>query len=285
MLTRARTARFGSHYVDQQAEGADRVIARQVAARGVVMLDGLTSRQAVLDFAQRIMTLMPHPDSDPDGLTTIQNIGLASRQPGLAGLGSGELNAHTERSSVPRPPRLMLLVCLRPAASGGEVLLTDGRAALEDLAATVPAAIEAMSLRGTAFYGDGGGHPSRIFTPHGGGRISIRFRQDELGQFSPLVSRFLPALRKAIAANENAFALQPGQGYVIDNERYLHARAAFLGPRLCVRALGTPSFPLHNGFSLGSAATENRAGATSGPQGACGNSGPGAASAEGWEVR
>ncbi|MFK0047877.1 TauD/TfdA family dioxygenase [Streptomyces sp. NPDC090741] len=285
MLTRARTARFGSHYVDQEEEGADRVIAGQVAARGVVMVDGLTSRQAVLDFAQRIMTLVPHPDSDPDGLTTIQNIGLASRQPGLAGLGSGELLAHTERSSVPSPPRLMLLVCLRPAASGGEVLLTDGRAVLEDLAATTPSAIEAMSLRGTAFYGDGGGHPSRIFTPHGGGRISIRFRQDELGQFSPLVSRFLPDLRKAIAANEHAFALQPGQGYLIDNARHLHARAAFLGPRLCVRALGAPSFPLREGFSRGGAAAKSRAGAASGRHGARGKSAPGAGSDESWEVR
>ncbi|MEU9415985.1 TauD/TfdA family dioxygenase [Streptomyces sp. NPDC048272] len=285
MLTRARTARFGSHYVDPQAEGADLVIAGQVAARGVVMVDGLTSRRAVLDFARRIMTLVPHPDSDPDGLTTIQNIGRASRQPGLAGLGSGELHAHTERSSVPRPPRLMLLVCLRPAASGGEVLLTDGRAVLEDLAATAPRAIETMSLRGTAFYGDGGGHPSRIFTPHGSSRISIRFRQDGLGQFSPLVSCFLPALGKAIAANEHAFALESGQGYLIDNARLLHARAAFLGPRLCVRALGMPSFPLPDGFSLGSAASGCRADATSGPAGVCGKPGSGATSNEGRKVR
>src|SRR5690606_41915324 len=52
----------------------------------------------------------------------------ASRRPGLAGLGTGELLAHTERSSLPRPPRLMLLVCQQPAAFGGDVLLTDGRA-------------------------------------------------------------------------------------------------------------------------------------------------------------
>ncbi|MFF4450177.1 TauD/TfdA family dioxygenase [Streptomyces sp. NPDC001502] len=284
MLTRARTARFESHYVDQQAEGADHVIAVQVGARGVVMVDGLTSRQAVLDFAQRVMRLVPHPDSDLDGLTTIQDIGLASGQPGLAGLGSGELRAHTERSSIPRPPRLMFLVCLRPAVSGGQVILIDGRAVQNDLAASAPAAIEAMSLRGTAFYGDGGGRPSRIFTPHLGGRISIRFRQDELSQFSPLVSCFLPALRHAIAANESAFLLEPGQGYLIDNQRYLHARAAFLGPRLCVRALGMPSFPLPNGFAAGSVAAEYRAGVTPGPKEAGGQSGNGAAG-EGWKVR
>ncbi len=49
------------------------------------------------------MSLVPHPDSDPDALTTIRDTG-ASRRPGLAGLGTGELLAHPERSSLPRPP-------------------------------------------------------------------------------------------------------------------------------------------------------------------------------------
>ncbi|MER5887765.1 TauD/TfdA family dioxygenase [Streptomyces sp. NPDC001941] len=220
----------------------------QVAERGLVTVDGLVSRAAVRAFARRIMALTPHPDSDRDGLTTIQNIGAPSRQPGMAGLGTGELVAHTERSSIPRPPQLMLLVCLRPAASGGEVRLTDGRAVTEHLAALAPEALEAMALRGTAYYGDGGGHPSQVFTPGSNGRTLLRFRQDELSRFSPLVDRYLPALREAIAVHQQTARLTAGQGYLLDNTRFLHARTAFTGDRLCLRALGEPLTPAPAGI-------------------------------------
>ncbi|MFE3584110.1 TauD/TfdA family dioxygenase [Streptomyces vinaceus] len=279
MLTRVRAEEFEARFVDLRREGCERLIAGHVAERGAVTVDGLTSRQSVLAFSQRIMTLTAHPDSDPDGLTTIQDIGRASRRPGLAGLGSGELRAHTERSGTVTPPRLILLVCLRPAQSGGEVLLTDGRAVQEQLAVEAPGAMEAMALPGTAFYGDGGGHPSRIFTPHRGRRLSIRFRQDELGQFSPLVKGFLPALRSAIKANEIRLALEPGQGYLIDNQRHLHARTAFIGPRLCVRALGTPLFPLPDGFAVG------RADALPGPPRASVRPECGPGSGGAWEIQ
>ncbi|MEV3870630.1 TauD/TfdA family dioxygenase [Streptomyces sp. NPDC049906] len=96
-------------------------------SQGMVTVEGLDTRTKVLAFAQQVMSLVPHRDSDSDGLTTISDRGAASRRPELAGLGAGELLAHTERSSLPCPPRLMLLVCQQPALSGGDVLLTDGR--------------------------------------------------------------------------------------------------------------------------------------------------------------
>ncbi|MFE6272288.1 TauD/TfdA family dioxygenase [Streptomyces goshikiensis] len=241
------------------------MIARQIRERGAVTVDGFVSRTDVLGFVGKVMTLTPHPDSDQDGLTTIKDIGRASSRPGLAGLGSGELRAHTERSGTPTPPRLMLLVCLRPATSGGEVLLTDGRAVHEELIARAPAAMDALTRRGTAFYGGGGGHPSSIFTRHPGTRLSIRYRQDDLGQFSPVVTGYLPALRTAIGSHEIRIALQPGQGYLIDNHRYLHARNAFTGPRLCVRALGAPLFPLAEGFAARQAAWACGTEITAGP--------------------
>ncbi|MFD6182009.1 TauD/TfdA family dioxygenase [Streptomyces goshikiensis] len=248
MLTRARTDQFAAHPTD--CLGPTNAIMARVAEQGLATVDGLVSRESVLAFTRRVMELTRHPDSDADGLTTIRDIGRASPRPGLAGLGSGELLAHTERSSTPCPPRLMLLVCLRPAVEGGEVLLTDGRAVYEELAVRSPEAVEAMGLRGTAYFGDGGGHSSRIFTPHPDGRVSLRFRQDELGRFSPLVSDYLPALRGAITAHEHLLRLEPGQGYLIDNTRFLHARASFVGHRLCVRALGTPLLPLADGFAV-----------------------------------
>lgn len=243
----ARDTGFEGFYI---APEADQLVPAQLREHGIVTIDQLRSRQAVRSYAGRVMTLWKHPDSDADRLTTIRESVPRARRVGQGGFGRGELAPHTERSSVPRPPRLMMLVCLRKADAGGEVLLTDGQAVHEHLSRTAPEALEHMSRPGTAFYGDGGGHASQIFTPLTG-RASLRFRRDQLAQFSPLIQRFLPHLDEAIAAHQRAFLLEPGQGYIVDNHRYLHARAAFDGPRECVRALGEPRFPIRPGFSTG----------------------------------
>ncbi|MFE7331576.1 TauD/TfdA family dioxygenase [Streptomyces sp. NPDC057565] len=253
MLTCTPTTGIQRRTTQPQIGHADGRIAEQVRERGLVMVDGLGSRASVLAFARRVMALVPHRHSDPDSLTTIQYIGQGARRPGLAGLGTGELYAHTEGSSAPEPPRLMLLVCLRRPVRGGEVFLTDGQAVHDHLTAMVPEAVDLLSRPGTAFYGGGGGRPSQVFTHHPGGRASIRYRQDDFAQFSPVVGRFLADLRAAITAHRHTIILSPGQGYLIDNHRYLHARAAFSGPRLCVRALGRPRFPLQPGFRTGGA--------------------------------
>ncbi|MEU3096460.1 TauD/TfdA family dioxygenase [Streptomyces sp. NPDC006967] len=142
MTTRSLTL-FEAHVTP--LVGRTSAVMELLRARGVATVEGLDTRAKVLAFAQQVMTLVPHPDSDPDALTTIRDRGAASRRPGLAGLGTGELLAHTERSSLPRPPRLMLLVCQQPAATGGDVLLTDGRALHALLMERAPRALEVMA--------------------------------------------------------------------------------------------------------------------------------------------
>ncbi|UKY47878.1 TauD/TfdA family dioxygenase [Streptomyces inhibens] len=118
---------FADHYVNIRASHAGDVLAAQLRETGLVTVEGLQTRNEVLTFATRVMAITPHPHSAPDGLTLIRDTGSHAHRAGFAGLGSGELQAHTERSGIPRPPRLMLLVCLRPAPRGGDVLLADGR--------------------------------------------------------------------------------------------------------------------------------------------------------------
>ncbi|MFI1019998.1 TauD/TfdA family dioxygenase [Streptomyces olivaceus] len=248
MTTRSLTL-FEAHVTPLiGGSGRTSTVMELLRTQGVATVEGLDTRAKVLAFAQHVMTLVPHPDSDPDALTTIRDRGATSRRPGLAGLGTGELLAHTERSSHPRPPRLMLMVCQQPAASGGDVLLTDGRALHDLLLERAPRALEMMALPGTAFYGDGGGHLSQIFTRHRGERVSIRLRQDALVAFSPLITPHLPHLRTAIEALQQRITLDVGQGYLIDNSRWLHARTSFCGNRLCLRALGDPRTPIPPGF-------------------------------------
>ncbi|PKV84227.1 TauD/TfdA family dioxygenase [Streptomyces sp. TLI_146] len=227
-------------------------LAERLRETGLVSVDRLVLRSSVTAFADRIMRVTAHRDSDArDGLTTIYDTRRDTQQAGYGGFTSSELAPHTERSGIPRPPRLMLLVCAYPAATGGECLLTDGRAVHADLAAHHPDALDLLSTRHTAFFGGGDGHASQVFTPRAEGRVSLRLRLDALARWSPLVEPHLPALRAAIQRHQLTLPLQAGQGYLLDNSRWLHARTSYTGDRLMWRALGEPLpqlTPLPTGF-------------------------------------
>ncbi|WP_328747193.1 TauD/TfdA family dioxygenase [Streptomyces sp. NBC_00285] len=240
---------FVRNRVDLAAPGAEEKIAGQLRDTGLVTVDGLASRAAVLAFATRTMSLVPHRDSDSDGLTTIRDTGRHAHRTGFAGLGNGPLDPHTERSGTPNPPRLMLLVCGQAAAAGGECLLTDGQAMHSDLFAGEQEAGVALAQARTAFFGAGDGHATQVFTVHDDLRVSVRLRFDGLARWNPIVQPYLPQLRAAAGRHQVRLALAPGQGYLLDNERWLHARRAFTGDRLFWRALGQPLFPLLRGFA------------------------------------
>ncbi|MFE4367460.1 TauD/TfdA family dioxygenase [Streptomyces sp. NPDC056835] len=240
---------FADHYVDIRAPRASDVIAAQLRKTGMVTLDGLTTRQEVLAFASRLMAITPHPHGAPDGLTLIQDTGSHAHRAGYAGLGNGELQAHTERSGAPRPPRLILLVCLQPASADGEALLADGRDVHACLVSENPEAAVALCQPRTACFGAGTGHATQVFTVQADGRISIRLRQDGLARWSPIVQPYLPVLRSAITAGRHRLMLQVGQGYLLDNHRWLHARTRFTGNRQLLRALGNARFAFPRGFA------------------------------------
>ncbi|MGH4028785.1 TauD/TfdA family dioxygenase [Actinomycetota bacterium Odt1-20B] len=241
---------FTHHLVDIASPGAVDKIVLQLRDTGLVTVEGITSRAVMLDFVRQFMTITWHRDSDTDGLTTVCASRREALGAGFAGFSSGELAPHTDRSSTPHPPRLMMFVNARPAATGGESLLYDGRAVHADLLAGAPDACTALSQPNTAYFGAGDGHTTQIFTPHPGHRVSMRLRMDEgRARFSPVISPHLPQLHQALVNSQWKLALAEGQGYLVDNARWLHGRRAFTGERLCWRALGEPRFSLLPGFS------------------------------------
>ncbi|MGW8557358.1 TauD/TfdA family dioxygenase [Streptomyces tubercidicus] len=249
---------FTDHYVNVRGTQADEAITAQLRETGLVTIDGLPNRHQVLAFATRLMGITSHPHSAPDGLTLIRDTGSHAHRAGFAGLSSGELQAHTERSGTPEPPRLMLLVCLRPTATGGDVLLADGRHVYDRLVKSCREAAIALARPRTASFGAGAGagagHTTQVITAHAGGRISLRLRQDGLARWSPVIQPYLPHLRGAIANSQHRITLQAGQGYLLDNHRWLHARTSFSGDRQLLRALGEPHFSLPEGFAPHSSA-------------------------------
>lgn len=184
---------------------------------GAALIRGVCGPRELLCLAAELGAVVPHRDSRPDGVTVLEDRGNTTV--GMAGFSSRPLAPHTDRSSVPTPPGLVLAVCGSAPASGGEVLLVDGRAVYEDLAASNPEALEALCTPRTALFGGADWHLGSVFTPHGdpGDTVAVRLRLDGLARFSPTVTPHLPALRAAIERHQHVIPLTVGTGYVVNN--------------------------------------------------------------------
>jgi hypothetical protein len=96
-----------------------------LARVGIALLNGVTAPVDLLTLADSIGTVVPHRDSRPDGVTVIEDRGATGTA--LAGFSCRGLSPHTDRSSVERPPGLVLAVCGREPAAGGEFVLVTVR--------------------------------------------------------------------------------------------------------------------------------------------------------------
>lgn len=236
---------------DLHHEHSAESVAAQLATNGLAPVHGLHSRAKLVAYGKELGRVVPHRDSDADGVTAIR------RQPGLhhegyQGFSSDALTPHTDRSGTAEPPQLLLLTCGRVSRTGGECIVIDGRAVYKDLAASEPGAAEALSAPRTVLFGGAGGHLGSIFEAVPGGRIRVRYRSDDLVKFSPDITRWLPALDAAIERHVIRFSLEPGEGYVLDNHRWLHGRSAYTGDRVMYRLSVEPHprFAIPSGFAL-----------------------------------
>jgi len=139
-----------------------------------------------------------------------------------------------------------MTACSHPAATGGASRLTDGQAVRDDLAATSPRALEALTRTRTVLFGSAaGGHLTAIFTTLPATadtppRTLMRLRLDDLATFAPDLLAHLPALRASITRHTITTTLAAGHGYLLDNHRWLHARDNFTGTRTLYRVQGNP---------------------------------------------
>jgi hypothetical protein len=218
-------------------------LGRQLGSTGLAVFDGAPDAGAMLAVAGQVMSVTAHPDSDERGITTITDLGPAAGQPNAGGFSRRELMPHTDRSGVPDPPALMMLTCAVQAPAGGATRLTDGLAVHDDLSATCPESLQALSHARTVLFGGAAGYLGAVFTPAAGrgpARVTMRLRLDDLVFFSPGVAEWIPPLTASIERHTCTITLHPGQGLLLDNHRWLHARDTFEGPRRLYRLLGNP---------------------------------------------
>jgi len=230
---------FDQLYVDLRAQDGRAALVHRLADHGLVTFDRIAGRNEALALMRSVATVVHHRDSDPDGVTVLNATEpQAGVRSGFAGFSSQELVPHTEGSSLPRPPSLMMLLCAVPAGEGGATKAIDGREVYDSLAAEAPEAMRELMTPRSALFGAGAGHLGSVFELVGGGAVRIRFRLDDLVRFSPAVTAVLPHLLEVMHSRTVRFTLGPGQGYILQNGRWLHGRTRFGGRRQMYRILG-----------------------------------------------
>ncbi|MFE5300637.1 TauD/TfdA family dioxygenase [Streptomyces sp. NPDC056632] len=143
---------------------------------------------------------------------------------------------HMDRGERPRPPRLLALLCVRPASEGGESLLASGPALHERLAAERPEALRELSRDFRFGRGPDFDRVRPVFRLDGRtlrvhyNRYWIRRGQEETG------TPFGPARRDALGAMEGllhdpamvlSLPLHRGDLLLVNNSAVLHGRRPF----------------------------------------------------------
>jgi len=173
---------FRTHQADILDPAQQPRVIALLREHGLVTFTGITSRAALADVARRLMNIRPHRDAGPDRVTVITDIGTTD--PGYAAFTDAELIPHTDGTSLPDPPGLLLLACQRAASQGGNTLLADAACITATLAEQHPAAFQALSAPRAAYFGTADGYLGPVCEPAGPGRVRIRLRLDDLAMFS-----------------------------------------------------------------------------------------------------
>jgi alpha-ketoglutarate-dependent taurine dioxygenase len=202
-----------------------------LAADGISFVTGIDSRATLLEVARKFV--VPRIEAgvvDEDGVSTIRD------EQGVRGeFISRELGPHTDGSTGTNPPRLLFLSCLTKAAEGGASHFWDGRAVYKELSVRHPEALNALMRADAAIFN--GKRQGPMFETVTHGRVRPRMLLD-LSTYSSETAVAIPTLEKILAERTVKVLLNPGEGYVVDNWRWLHGRGAFTGDRVALRVAG-----------------------------------------------
>lgn len=154
------------------------------------------------------------------------------------------LQAHTDNPYRDPVPTLQLLACLENTVAGGDSVVVDGFKAAEVLQERDPGDFDLLSGYCARFeYGGAPGvrlasrRPMIELSPDGE-LVALRFNNRSLSAVTDVPYEHLGAYYQAYRhfariiedpALAVTFKLQPGELFVVDNTRVLHARRAFSG--------------------------------------------------------
>ena len=154
------------------------------------------------------------------------------------------LQAHTDNPYRDPVPTMQILYCLENSADGGDSIVVDGFACARRLHAESPEDFDLLSRYCAAFSYEGSTgvalhsrRPMLECTPDGE-LIGVRFNNRSASAFTDIPFEKMKAYYRAYRRFGElvddpqmhvAFKLQPGECFIVDNTRVLHARTGYSG--------------------------------------------------------
>ena len=154
------------------------------------------------------------------------------------------LQAHTDNPYRDPVPTMQILYCLENAAEGGDSIVVDGFACIQRLNDEDPEAVDLLNKYCARFgyHGAAGvalqSRRPMIETTPDGEVICIRFNNRSSSAFTDIpfddMAAYYKAYRRLGALIDDpemqvSFKLEPGQCFIVDNTRVLHARKGYTG--------------------------------------------------------
>ena len=154
------------------------------------------------------------------------------------------LQAHTDNPYRDPVPTLQILACLENSVEGGDSIVVDGFKVVERLKAENPRGFELLSGNAARFAYEGSAgvrlrskRPMIELGPDGE-LIAVRFNNrslaattdvpyDDMADYYAAYRRFAELIEDP--SMEVTFKLKPGELFIVDNTRVLHARKSFSG--------------------------------------------------------
>jgi hypothetical protein len=187
------------------------------------------NRSELLALAKDVGTIYMHRDADDDGVCAI-TASLDQVAEGNLGFTKSELSLHTDSSAAADPPSVILLWCQETSGDGGESHFLSAADLVAILSEQDPDILSALESQAAAVYYSGSDVYRGPVLTRSGSAARLRLRLDTLGYFSTPVASYIPVLTKVLDSAKRAIKLQPGVGYAVRNDTWLHGRAAYTGP-------------------------------------------------------
>lgn len=179
------------------------------------------------------------PDHPGDSLMTATATATAPAPPARAHRPEEDLALHTDRARFPGPPRLLGMLCIRPARHGGESVLVSGHAVHNTLLGSRP---EVLPVLYREFHFGSEPGLERIYPVfrRSAGRLHMQYNRSWItrGQrehgapLSTAQVAALDAFDEVLADPRMALRvrLRRGDLLLMDNMAILHGRTSFVDP-------------------------------------------------------
>lgn len=208
-----------------------------VDSQGLAFFDGFEDTTQLLALATYLGQIFRHRDSDELGITHVKSAAMPQAS-GFYGFTNKGLPFHTDRSTVPDPPNVLILACKQESSVGGETILADGKSILCELTADAPTVEHPLIDKQAVIFDDSKDcFKGNIFTKEGDGSYTLRYRRDDFAYFSSPVIKELAKFDALADKHSFCVKLHAGDGYVINNRWWLHGRKEFSGEREFLRLL------------------------------------------------